>query len=177
MYRLMSSIINTFPFVDNGKLGCPRDMRPGDLYTHTYHAYPCSIMDPQCSKIYPDVKDAKSRGVLFDVGHGQGSFSWTVTEMAARENFWPDTISTDLHTGNFSGPAYDLPGTMTKFLHVGMPLHDVIRAVTIAPAKAIGWEDRIGTLGIGREADVTVLKLDDVKMKLEDCQSQVIKQY
>jgi dihydroorotase len=111
--------------------------------------------------------------VLFDVGHGQGSFGWTVAEICAQYNFYPDTISTDLHTGNHVGPAYDLPTVMSKFLHLGMPLTEVIRAVTSTPAKAIGWESKIGSLTPGKEADVTVLKLVEGPIELEDCQSQV----
>lgn len=111
--------------------------------------------------------------MLFDVGHGQGSFGWTVAEICAQCNFYPDTISTDLHTGNHVGPAYDLPTVMSKFLHLGMPLTEVIRAVTSTPAKAIGWESKIGSLTPGKEADITVLKLMEDPIMLEDCQSQV----
>ncbi|KAK3104560.1 hypothetical protein FSP39_004980 [Pinctada imbricata] len=71
------------------------------------------------------------------------------------------------------GPAYDLPSVMSKFLHLGMSLDDVIGAVTWIPAKAIGWDDRIGSLGIGREADITVLRLEDYNNVMEDSQSQV----
>ena len=84
--------------------------------------------------------------------------------------FWPDIIGTDLHTGTFEGPAYDMPTVLTRMLYLGMPLGEVIRGATVAPAEAIGWSDRIGTLGVGREADVAVLSLDDVDMDLEDCQ-------
>lgn len=105
---------------DSTELGCPRDLRPGDLYTHTFHPYRSCIVDEETLAIYPDVNRAKERGVLFDVGHGQGSFGWTVAEICARSNFYPDTISTDLHTGNHRGPVYDLPTVMSKFLHLGL---------------------------------------------------------
>lgn len=105
---------------DSTELGCPRDLRPGDLYTHTFHPYRSSIVDEETLAIYPDVTRAKERGVLFDVGHGQGSFGWTVADICARSNFYPDTISTDLHTGNHRGPVYDLPTVMSKFLHLGL---------------------------------------------------------
>ena len=85
----------------------------------------------------------------------------------------PDIISTDMHTLTYEGPCYDLPTAMTRVLHLGMPLETVIRCSTIAPAQAIGWDDRIGTLGTGREADVTVLEVADVDMDLEDCQGQM----
>jgi dihydroorotase len=119
------------------------------------------------------VIQARERGVLFDIGHGQGSFNWTVAEICAGEGFWPDTISTDIHSGTCEGPAYDMPTVMTRLLHVGMPLTEVVARSTFAPAKAIGWEDRIGTLGIGREADIAVFSVDAVDMHLEDCQSQL----
>ena len=104
---------------DPTELGCPRDLRQGDLYTHTFHPYRSCIVDPDTLTIYSDVIEAKKRGVLFDVGHGQGSFGWTVAEICARNQFYPDTISTDLHSGNHIGPAYDLPTVMSKFLHLG----------------------------------------------------------
>ncbi len=112
-------------------------------------------------------------GFFFDIGHGQGSFNWTVAEICAREGFWPDTISTDIHSGTCEGPAYDMPTVMTRLLHVGMPLNEVIARSTIEPAKCIGWQDRIGTLGVGREADIAVFSVEDVDMALEDCQSQL----
>lgn len=147
-------------------------MRPGDIYTHTYHAFPSSIIDPSSRAVWPDVREARRRGVLFDVGHGQGSFSWSVAELAAKEGFWPDIISTDLHTGNSKGPAYDLPTVMTKFLSIGMPLEHVVRATTSTPAKAIGRADDIGSLAVGHVADITVLKLEDCDVTLEDCHGQ-----
>jgi len=107
------------------------------------------------------------------VGHGQGSFNWTVVEILRKEGFWPDIISTDMHNGCRDGPAYDLVTAVTKLLVAGMPLFEAIRAVTITPAKAIGWGDRVGSLGVGREADITVLQLAQVDVQLEDCQSQL----
>jgi hypothetical protein len=82
-------------------------------------------------------------------------------EVCAAEGFWPDVISTDLHTGGAEGPTYDLPTTMTRFLHLGMSLSQVVAASTAAPAAAIGWADRIGSLGVGRAADITVLHLEE----------------
>lgn len=107
------------------------------------------------------------------MGHGFGSFSWTVAELCAKENFWPDIISTDLHSVSVEGPVYDLTMTMTKLLHVGMPLYDVIKAVTMTPATAIGWQDRIGSLTPNCVADVTVLRVEDVNFEVEDTQGQM----
>ena len=92
----------------------------GDIYTHTMHGHAESIVDPQSKSVWSDVMDAKSRGVHFDVGHGQSSFSWTVAEICAAQGFWPDMLGTDLHIGNKDGPAYDLPTVMSKFLHLGI---------------------------------------------------------
>ena len=152
---------------------CPGLMRAGDIYTHAYHGFTSSIVDAATRKPHRAVMEARERGVLFDIGHGQGSFNWTVAEICAREGFWPDTISTDIHSGTCEGPAYDMPTVMTRLFHAGMPLNEVVARSTFEPAKAIGWEDRIGTLGIGREADVAVFSVEAVDMTLEDCQSQL----
>lgn len=82
------------------------------------------------------------------MGHGQGSFSWTVAEICAKEGFWPDIISSDLHVESVHGPAYDLLTVMSKMLHVGMPLIDIIKSVTMTPAAAIGRSDLIGSLSL-----------------------------
>ena len=97
-------------------------MRPGDIYTHTYSAWAGqgeSIVDRQARTVNPSVIKARKRGVIFDVGHGQGSFDWEVAEICALCGFYPDTISTDLHSGNVDGAAKDLPWVMSKFLHLG----------------------------------------------------------
>ncbi|CAG5125653.1 unnamed protein product [Candidula unifasciata] len=142
-----------------GKLGCPGSLRTGDIYTHCFHGYN-SLLDPETGKVDSHCVDAKSRGVLFDVGHGQGSFSWIVAEQCATEGFWPDIISTDLHSDSINGPAYDLLCVMTKMLHLGMPLEDIVAAVTSTPATAIGLT--------GTSADITVLKVEEGSENLED---------
>jgi dihydroorotase len=152
---------------------CPGKMAAGDIYTHTYHGFPSCVINPTTRQLEPSVIAARKNGVLFDMGHGAGSFDWTVAELAAKAAFWPDTISTDLHKESYEGPAYDLPTVRSRLLHLGMPVNDVIAASTINPARAIGWADRIGTLGIGRGADVAVLKLEDVNFELEDAGAQL----
>lgn len=89
------------------------------------------------------------------------------------EGFTLDVISTDIWNGTCYGPCYDLPTVMTKCFRLGMSLEEVVAASTIAPAKAIGWGGRIGTLGVGRGADIAVLRLEDCDISLEDCQSQL----
>ncbi|MDP7395903.1 MAG: amidohydrolase/deacetylase family metallohydrolase [Lentisphaeria bacterium] len=152
---------------------CPGSMAPGDIYTHAYHGYPSTIVDPVTRRVHPVVHAARENGVLFDIGHGMGAFNWTIGEICAAADFWPDIISTDMHSLTCDGPAYDMPTVMTRMLHLGMSLPAVIRCSTINAATAIGWEDRIGTLGVGREADVAVLALETLDMELEDCHAQM----
>jgi len=152
---------------------CPGRMARGDIYTHVYHGFPSCSLNPATRQLEPAVIAAREKGVLFDIGFGAGSFTWTVAEIASSLGFWPDTISTDLHRGSCEGSAYDLCTVMTRMLHLGMPLREVIRAVTSSAAGAIGWQDRIGSLEIGREADISVLDLLEVDMLLEDTQAQL----
>ncbi|XP_064642399.1 deacetylase Oant_2987-like [Lineus longissimus] len=166
---------STIPTESDGGdgLSAPGSMHFGDIYTHMYHGFPNTIIDIKTKRVCDSVKEARNRGVLFDLGHGLGSFSWTVAELCAKESFWPDSISSDLHTGNCHGPAHDLPFIMTKLLHVGMPLPYIIKAVTAAPANAIGKSNVIGSLMVGRAADITLLKIEDCDLQVEDCQSQI----
>ena len=123
--------------------------------------------------IHPSITEARKRGVWLDIGHGMGAFIWAVAEIAGREGVWPDTISTDLHAMSLSGPAYDLATIMTKLLHVGMPLYEIIKAVTQTPARIINKENMIGSLSPGMVGDVTVLKMVDCDVMLEDCRMQM----
>lgn len=147
-------------------MSCPGSLRPGDIHTHCFHGWPSTIIGPN-KQIYSDVLKARQRGVLFDVGHGAGSFSWTVAEICAREGFWPDIISSDLHVESVESPAYDLLTVMTKMLHVGMPLNDVIKAVTMTPAIAFRRGNAIGSLNVNHAADITVLHLKNLTWTLK----------
>ena len=150
---------------------CPGDMANGDIYTHALHGFRSTLVQSDRS-IHPSAVAARDNGVLFDVGHGAGAFSWTVAEACMVAGFAPDTISTDLHALCHEGPAYDLTTVMTKMLAVGMSLEEVVAASTAKPAAAIGWQGEIGSLQVGREADVVALQLDDVDVELEDSQQQ-----
>ena len=121
------------------------------------------------------VRRARERGVLFDVGHGAGSFNWQVCEMALAQDFAPDTISTDLHTGNLHGPVYDMVTTISKFLHLGFTLDEALAKVTARPAQTLGMADRIGTLAVGAWGDAVVLGLKEGSFDLYDCHKQVRK--
>ncbi|XP_013396505.1 uncharacterized protein LOC106163459 isoform X2 [Lingula anatina] len=167
--------ISTVPLhsEDAKELSCPGSLKKGDIYTHSFHSFSSSIVDQATKKIDPGVWLAKKRGVIFDVGHGQGSFAWWVAESCAEQNFWPDVISTDLHSGNTMGPAYDLPIVMSKFYHIGMPILEVVKAVTATPAAAVGASDQIGSLSVGSCADITVLREKGVDLELEDTIGEV----
>jgi len=148
-------------------------MKKGDILTHTFHGSACGIMDGDSGKVRVSVLDAIERGVIFDVGHGAGSFSWDVVEAAMAEGVLPMTISSDLHTGNINGPVYDLANILTKFLHLGLSLDDVLARVTSVPAAAVLMQDRIGTLAPGAWGDAVVFELREGTYNLEDCHGGV----
>jgi dihydroorotase len=134
-------------------------LRPGDLYTHCYSGLRDEMID---GKLNPAMIQGRRRGILFDVGHGGGSFSWHVAMAAKEAGFWPDSISTDLHTGSQNAGMKDMATTMSKMLVLGMPFAKVIEASTWQPAKEIKHLE-LGHLTEGAGADVTVLSLDQGK--------------
>ena len=142
-------------------------LRRGDIVTHCFHGNEGGILDGG-GRLAPGVMRARERGVLFDIGHGAGSFSYRVARAAISQGFAPDTISSDLHAHNVGGPAYDQATTLSKLLHVGMELPDVIRATTCTPARAIGREHGIGALAPGREGDLSVFELRSGRWALPD---------
>ena len=98
-----------------------------------------------------------------------GSFSWEVARLLAEQGFWPDTISTDVHTSSIKEPiAIDMPSTMTRLLHLGMGLAEVIAPAPGGPGRAIGWEDRIGALRPGMAGDVAVLALEEGEFRFTE---------
>src|SRR5439155_16496808 len=102
--------------------------------------------------------EARRRGVFFDVGHGGGSFLWPVATKAVAQGFVPDTISTDLHKGSANIQQADMPNVMSKMMLLGMSFPDVLMRSTMNPAKEIGRYPELGTLGVGRVADIAVLE-------------------
>ena len=147
-------------------------LRPGDVITHCYHGKDGNILDDQ-DRVRAAVWDARERGVLLDVAHGAGSFHWDTARRALDQGLPPDVISSDLRTYSLLHLAVDLPTTMTKFLHLGLPLVDVIRAATVAPAAWMGIDSRIGHLGPGAAADVTLLRMQEGAFALHDCEGGV----
>jgi dihydroorotase len=139
----------------------------GDVVTHCFHGNEGGILDAS-GRVLPAAVRARERGVLFDVGHGVGSFAYGVARAALAQGFPPDTISSDLHAHNVDGPVFDQATTLSKLLHLGMPLADVIRASTAAPAAAVRRAGRLGELAAGRDADVSVFELRDGHWPLPD---------
>jgi len=134
-----------------------KKLRPGDIYTHTYlDAVP--MLDAQ-GHVLPYLFEARKRGVIFDVGHGGGSFLFRQAVPAIRQGFVPDSISTDLHIDSMNSGMKDMLNVMSKFLNMGMPLDDVIARSTRNPAREIQRED-LGNLSVGSPADVAVLRLE-----------------
>lgn len=139
---------------------------PGDILTHCFTGHAATIVDED-GRMRRETLDARARGVRFDIGHGAGSFSWRSARAALANGFLPDSISTDLHWFSINGPAYDQVTMMSKFLHLGLDLADVVRLVTTGPAALIGLADVV-TLRPGAVADIAVLRVVDEAIELRD---------
>lgn len=146
-------------------------LRERDILTHTYHGLTHGILDED-RKVRRAVWEARERGVIFDVGHGQGSFQWEVCEAALAQGFPPATISSDLHVYNVHGPVFDLATTVSKFLHLGLTLDEALARVTAAPAQVMGMADRLGTLAVGAWGDAVVFELREGAFPLVDSHGQ-----
>jgi len=133
-------------------------LRPGDIHTHMYNDRQIELIDRFTGKVEPWMIEARQRGVLFDVGHGGGSFLWPVATRAIAQGFVPDTISTDLHSSSIRIQEPTMPNVMSKMMLLGMSLNDVVLRSTVNPAKEIGRYPEVGTLGVGRGADIAVLE-------------------
>ena len=157
--QLMSQILDT--------------LRPGDVLTHCYSGAPNSAGEGtnivQDGKLLPAALAAKKRGVLFDIGHGGGSFDYTIAEAAMAQGCLPDTISSDVHvfSGNTPGVPY-LPWIMSKMIGLGFSLAEVITMTTATPARVIGRIPKHGTLQIGAPADLSILEIVDGPVSFVD---------
>jgi len=145
-----------------------RKLRPGDIVTHCFQGRGDGILGEPEHHLLPEVTAARKNDIVFDVGHGAGAFSWETARRAFEYSFYPDTISTDLHRFSVERFAFDLPSTMSKFLHLGMPLADVMLKSTWAPAQALGRGEELGTLKKGAPADIFVFDLEEGSFPLED---------
>ncbi|MEP7199926.1 MAG: amidohydrolase/deacetylase family metallohydrolase [Chloroflexota bacterium] len=146
-------------------------MRERDILTHCFNDSVIGGILDERGRLHESVLDAAARGVIFDVGHGKGSFMWRVAETALAQGFAPHTISSDLHTMNVNGPVYDLATTASKFLQLGLSLDDVIAKVTSVPARAIRTDD-IGTLRVGAWGDATLLDLQRGTFAFHDARDE-----
>ncbi|MGC2476770.1 MAG: amidohydrolase/deacetylase family metallohydrolase [Candidatus Sulfotelmatobacter sp.] len=141
-----------------------KKMRPGDIHTHVFaQQFPIILSD---GKINPALAEARARGVIFDVGHGAGSFWFRAAVPAAKQGFIPDSMSTDLHMGDYR--VVSMTNVMSKFLAMGVPLEDVIRRSTVNPASEI-HRPELGTLSVGKDADIAVLDLMKGRFSYIDC--------
>jgi len=146
-----------------------KHLRPGDIFTHCFGQLGSReyIVDLQTNKVKPFVNEARKRGIFFDVGYGGISFAYSQAIPAVKESFFPNSISTDLHTGSMNDAMKDMLTCMNKFLAIGMPLYDVIEASTSNPAKEIKHEE-LGNLSVGSGADVAILDMVKGKFGLYD---------
>jgi dihydroorotase len=141
-----------------------KKMRPGDIHTHVFaQQFPIILPD---GKLNPIMNQARARGVFFDVGHGAGSFWFRNAVPAMKQGFVPDSMSTDLHTGNYT--ILSMNDVMSKFLSMGVPLEDIIRRSTVNPAHEI-HRPELGTLSVGSEADIAVLDALQGNFSYIDC--------
>ncbi|HRD77754.1 MAG TPA: amidohydrolase/deacetylase family metallohydrolase [Hyphomicrobiaceae bacterium] len=141
-------------------------LRPGDVLTHAFRPFPNAPCTAQGS-VKPAVIAARKKGVLFDIGHGKGSFSFKTTRAMLANGFMPDTISSDIHTLCINGPAFDQVTTMSKFLCLGVPLAEVIKQSTVNAGMALRRPE-LGTLKPGSAGDATIISIAEGKFDYED---------
>jgi dihydroorotase len=146
--------------------------KPRDIVTHAFRrAGGGGVIGPD-GHVSGYIRRASERGILFDVGHGSGSFSFAAAETALKENFPPSAISSDIHAYSALGPVFDLPTTMTKYLHLGLTLEKVVELTTAAPARAIDKAGEMGSLKPGASADIAVFDLVKGDFSLVDSQGE-----
>ena len=147
-------------------------MRPRDIITHCYQGVGDTILDGE-DRVLSQVWEARQRGVLFDLGHGGGSFQFNVAKQALAQGFYSDVISTDIHSGSLESPVYSLAETGSKMLNLGVELEEVVRQTTAAPAAAIGRGDQLGTLAVGTVADLAAFEVRQGDFEFTDVRDQV----
>lgn len=142
-------------------------LKKGDVITHSFRGGEGGLLDDD-GVIHDEVLEKVAEGVNLDIGHGAGSFSFDTAEKALEQGMKPGTISSDLHQFNVHGPVFDLATTLSKFLHLGLSLDEVIERVTINPANLFGAMQGLGSLREGAEADIAVLEMDSGSFELVD---------
>ncbi len=147
-------------------------LRPGDILTHCYRPFPNAPVTGS-GRILPEMTEARERGVIFDVGHGVGSFSFAMARASLEEGFAPDVISSDVHVFSYDGPAFDVAVTMSKYLCLGMPVDEVVRAATIAPADVMRRPE-LGSLAVDTVGDAVAFRLEEGKFDYYDAVGEVL---
>jgi dihydroorotase len=148
-------------------------LRPGDIVSHVFHGRGSGILDER-GRVKPAVHAARGRGVVFDVAHGRNHVNFPIVRNAFADGFFPDTISSDLTRPGRATVVRDLPTTLSKFLSLGMPLPDVVRAATAAPARAIGRSGELGTLAVGAAGDAAVFAVDEGRFPYQDADGNTL---
>ena len=147
-------------------------LRSGDILTHCFRPFPNAPARLRDRTVHEEILAARERGVIFDIGHGMGSFGFATAEVMLESGFQPECISSDVHVLSIDGPAHNQLVTLSKFLAMGMPLVDVIAASTTGPADAIRRPE-LGTLKVGTPGDATVLRLASGEFQFLDAEGQV----
>jgi dihydroorotase len=147
-------------------------LRKGDVLTHCFRPFPNAPFSSRTG-VRPEILAARERGVIFDIGHGGGSFGFATTRGMLAAGFLPDVISSDVHCLSINGPAFNIVVTMSKFLCLGVSLPDVIERATIAPARAVGRPD-LGHLGVGAAGDATLLTIEEGVFRYADVMGEVM---
>jgi dihydroorotase len=148
-------------------------LRPGDIVSQFLHGRGSGILDEQ-GRLKDAVRAARRRGIVFDVAHGRNHVNFPVVRRAFEQGFYPDTISSDLTRPGRAGVVRDLPTTLSKFLCLGMPLADVVRAAAATPARAIGRSGDLGTLAAGAAGDAAVFAIEDGRFPYQDADGNVL---
>jgi len=148
-------------------------LRPGDILTHCFRPFPNAPIDGR-KRVREDISEAHARGILFDIGHGYGGFAFESGRATLEQGLLPDILSSDVHVLSKDGPAYDLLAVMSKFWCLGMDLHDVVRAATETPAKALRMP-QLGTLKPGNPGDATIVTIEEGRFDYHDAVGEVLK--
>jgi dihydroorotase len=135
-------------------------MEEGDIVTHLFTANPGGVIDAN-GKLVPEAKEANDRGVWLDTAHGRGNFSFDIGQRILDQGLLPHCISTDLTVPGRQNTVHSMTEMMTRFLALGFTMEQVVEMCTFNPAKALGEEDRLGSLGVGKQADISVLMIEE----------------
>lgn len=148
-------------------------MDSGDVLSHVYGSMPGRVIDSKGTPL-PELVDAKQRGVIFEVARGRNHINFDVAKMGLERGITPDVISTDVTNGTHMGPVFSLPAVMSQFMLFGLKLEQVVRMTTVNPARVLGLENELGSLKIGRNADISILKMPEGSWDFTDCVGNVI---